>query len=184
MKCHNCGAEIEGAKFCPECGTSAPKAIPCPRCGFEHDKKFCPECGEATPVNMKCAKCGTEHNANFCPNCGTSAKQENAPTPPQPTAPIQQPQIVINNTNTNTNANVNTNTNTYSGPQIPPKSKMVALVLCILLGIYGAHNFYTGKIGMGILYLFTAGLFGIGWIVDIIRIITGSFRDKYGQLLV
>lgn len=64
------------------------------------------------------------------------------------------------------------------------KEKKVALLLCIFLGTIGVHYFYVGKIGMGILYLLTLGLFGIGWIVDIIRIATGSFRDKAGNELV
>lgn len=54
----------------------------------------------------------------------------------------------------------------------PPKERnpYVELVLCIFLGSMGIHRFYVGKIGTGILYLFTVGLFGIGWIVDIIMI--------------
>ena len=48
------------------------------------------------------------------------------------------------------------------------KDKKTALLLCIILGYFGAHKFYEGKIGMGILYLFTFGIFGIGWIADII----------------
>ena len=43
--------------------------------------------------------------------------------------------------------------------------------LCLFLGYFGAHKFYEGRIGMGILYLLTIGLFGIGWIVDIILIL-------------
>ena len=64
-------------------------------------------------------------------------------------------------------------------PGISRKSKTTALLLCIFLGGIGAHRFYVGKGGTGILYLFTAGLFGIGWIIDIIRIATGSFRDEF-----
>lgn len=48
------------------------------------------------------------------------------------------------------------------------KSQIVALLLCIFLGVLGIHRFYLGYTGMGILYLFTAGLFGIGWLIDII----------------
>ena len=48
------------------------------------------------------------------------------------------------------------------------KDKWVAVLLCLFLGGIGAHKFYEGKIGMGILYLFTVGLFGIGWLVDFI----------------
>ena len=60
------------------------------------------------------------------------------------------------------------------------KNKMVALILCILFGYFGAHQFYAGKSGMGILYFFTLGLFGIGWIVDIFLICKGSFKDAKG----
>ena len=68
--------------------------------------------------------------------------------------------------------------NVYSG-----KSQIIALILCLLFGALGVHYFYVGRIGMGLLYLFTGGLFGIGWIVDIIRIIAGIFRDKDGFYL-
>lgn len=64
-------------------------------------------------------------------------------------------------------------------PGVSKKSKTTALLLCIFLGEFGIHRFYVGKIGTGILYLLTAGLCGIGWIVDIIRIAVGSFRDEF-----
>jgi len=41
----------------------------------------------------------------------------------------------------------------------------------IFLGYLGAHRFYEGKVILGIIYLFTFGLFGIGWFIDIIRIL-------------
>lgn len=59
------------------------------------------------------------------------------------------------------------------------KDRTLMLVLA-LLGFFGAagiHRFLAGDIGMGILYLFTAGLCFIGTIVDIINI--GSFTLKY-----
>jgi TM2 domain-containing membrane protein YozV len=59
----------------------------------------------------------------------------------------------------------------------------VALVLCIVVGTLGIHRFYVGKIGTGILYLLTGGLFGIGWLVDVIMIAVGSFKDKAGNVL-
>lgn len=67
----------------------------------------------------------------------------------------------------------NTNVyNTYVYNTSPARriNKLVALLLCIFLGYFGIHKFYEGKVGMGILYLFTGGLFGIGWIVDIVLI--------------
>ena len=47
----------------------------------------------------------------------------------------------------------------------------MAFALCLCLGFVGAHKFYEGKAGMGILYLFTAGLCCIGWIVDLIALL-------------
>ncbi|NWK57426.1 TM2 domain-containing protein [Verrucomicrobiaceae bacterium N1E253] len=41
-----------------------------------------------------------------------------------------------------------------------------AWILQTFLGVFGAHRFYLGKIGTGILWFFTAGLFGIGYIYD------------------
>lgn len=63
------------------------------------------------------------------------------------------------------------------------KKKTTALLLCIFLGVFGAHNFYVGRLGRGFLFLFTGGLFFIGWIVDIIKICLGSFRDNVGAPL-
>lgn len=62
-------------------------------------------------------------------------------------------------------------------------SQKIAFVLCLFFGLLGAHRFYVNKIGTGILYFFTAGLFGIGWVVDLIRIFSGNFRDVYGFVL-
>lgn len=61
------------------------------------------------------------------------------------------------------------------------KNKKVALLLCIFGGYLGLHLFYTGKYAKGILYLFTAGLFYIGWWRDIYLIATNKF-DAYFDL--
>lgn len=63
------------------------------------------------------------------------------------------------------------------------KKKKTALMLCIFLGWAGVHQFYVDKWEKGFLYLFTVGLFMIGWFVDLIKILTGSFRDNVGAPL-
>jgi len=65
------------------------------------------------------------------------------------------------------------------------KDNNTALILCAIgiVGIAGLHYFYTGKIGKGILYLLTGGLFLIGTIIDLISIAGGKFRDCDGKLL-
>lgn len=61
------------------------------------------------------------------------------------------------------------------------KTKLSAGLLCFFLGEFGIHRFYVGKVGTGILWLFTAGLFGIGWLIDLIVIICGGFKDSNGM---
>lgn len=51
------------------------------------------------------------------------------------------------------------------------KDKWTAFFLCLFLGLFGAHKFYEGKGGMGILYFFTGGLCFIGIVVDLITIL-------------
>jgi len=50
------------------------------------------------------------------------------------------------------------------------RNKWVALLLCIFFCGLGIHRFYEGKVITGILYIFILGYFGIGWIIDIVRI--------------
>ena len=73
---------------------------------------------------------------------------------------------------------------------ISPRSRLVCLLLCIFVGWAGAHRFYVGKIGTGTLMLLTTGggiactiwpIGGIWVVIDLIFIISGSFRDKQGK---
>ena len=61
-----------------------------------------------------------------------------------------------------------------------PKSRLVDFILCWVVGVLGVHKFYEGKVGMGILYLFTGGLFGIGVLIDWFKILLGSAKDGQG----
>ena len=65
--------------------------------------------------------------------------------------------------------------------EFSPRSRLVALLFCVLLGVFGVHRFYVGKIGTGILMLVTIGGLGIWMLIDLILIAVGSFRDKEGR---
>jgi len=54
------------------------------------------------------------------------------------------------------------------------------LLLCAVGGYFGLHRFMVGRWKTGLLWLFTAGLFMIGWIVDLVVIAIGRFKDKDG----
>lgn len=45
----------------------------------------------------------------------------------------------------------------------------VDFIICLLFGVLGVHKFREKKTGVGLLYLFTGGLFGIGWLIDCIK---------------
>ncbi|MBO7663327.1 MAG: TM2 domain-containing protein [Clostridia bacterium] len=63
------------------------------------------------------------------------------------------------------------------------KSRGTALALCVIGGMFGLHQFYVGRIGKGVLYACTMGLFGFGWIGDILKILNRSFTDNVGNPL-
>ena len=113
----------------------------------EEKTKFCKHCGEKIP-----------EDAVICTKCGRQVEKIGSDN---------DRQIIINNSNSSVNSNIN-KVGGFGGRAI---NKWVAFVLCLLFGVLGAHKFYEGKIGMGVIYLLTGGLCGIGWIVDCILIL-------------
>ena len=167
MQCVKCGTVFDdGCKFCPECGTPQTQGI-CPNCQ-----------AQIVP------------GASFCSNCGSQlvARQRNAvqqhitESVCQPQYQPPQPTIIINNTNTNVNANRPDSVSRVDG-MTSERSRWLAFFLCLVFGGMGIHRFYVGKVGTGILWLLTCGMFGIGWFIDLLVILCGSFRDKYGLWL-
>ncbi len=106
--------------------------------------KFCRHCGAKIP-----------EDAVLCTACGRQVEELKSAA--------AQPSIIINNENTNVNQN-----HLGAAQTGRQRSKWAALALCFFLGFLGAHKFYEGKTGMGILYFFTLGLFGIGVLIDFI----------------
>ena len=60
---------------------------------------------------------------------------------------------------------------------IGERNIVTAYLLCICFGYFGAHRFYLGHTTMGLVYIFTVGLFGLGWLMDLI-ILPDLVRDR------
>lgn len=58
------------------------------------------------------------------------------------------------------------------------KDYKIEFFLCLFLGFFGVHKFYKKKIGIGILYFFTAGMICLGWIYDSIILFKLAFLNK------
>lgn len=111
--------------------------------------KFCRHCGGKIPAD-----------AVLCTLCGRQVEEIRRES--------VAPQVIINNTNENNNVNQNVNQVVAA---MHTRNKWTAFLLCFFLGYLGAHKFYEGKTGMGVLYLLTFGLVGIGWAIDCIALL-------------
>lgn len=58
------------------------------------------------------------------------------------------------------------------------KDYKIEFFLCLFLGFFGVHKFYKKKIGIGILYFFTAGMICLGWIYDSIILFKLAFLNE------
>lgn len=141
-------------KICKYCGGSiADVSVICPLCGCQvEEAQTQPQPQYQQPQYQQAPPQYQQPQYQQAPPQYQQPQYQQAP--PQ----YQQPPVIIQNTNTVVNAG-------------KERSKWVALLLCFFLGYLGAHKFYEGKTGMGILYLFTVGLFGIGTLIDFFSIL-------------
>ncbi len=106
-----------------------------------------------TSTMVYCSACGKQihESAPTCPGCG--APQQVA-RPAVATVPVVAP--------------------------VTDKRILPAALLCFVVGVFGAHRFYVGKIGTAVLMLVTIGGLGVWTLIDFILIVTGSFKDSNG----
>ncbi|WP_457032774.1 TM2 domain-containing protein [Kitasatospora sp. P5_F3] len=71
-----------------------------------------------------------------------------------------------------------------ASPELSDKSKIVAGVLQLFLGVFGVGRFYTGHTGMALAQLFTCGGLGFWSLIDgIIFLVSNDRTDAQGRKL-
>jgi len=115
---------------------------------------------------MACLNCGANPRMHqkYCHNCGR---------------PVGENAIVC------TSCGVSFGKTRVRQQGIDPEQKdwLTTLLLCVFLGAFGAHRFYTGHIGIGVIQLITFGGCGIWSLIDMILIANGSYLDANGKML-
>ena len=159
----------------------------CPSCGHRitSDAVFCPECGERTGFDQseyrkqpeeqreqqkengtRVGAAGAAYAYHTARSMASGAKNASSPAAPEQSGPTY---IQINVTE--------------AQPVSSNCKKWVTFFLCLFLGHFGVHRFYTRKYGTGILFLLFGGFLWLGVIVDLLRILFGGFKDADGRPL-
>ena len=141
--------------FCPKCGSNIPdEAVRCKHCGA-NTAPFASSSGNPQKMSF-CSNCGSQiaEEATACVHCGVSVRSRSS-LADQLTAPNGK------------------------------RSWTTTLLLCCCLffGFGGLHRFYTGHVLIGLIQLFTGGGCMIWQLIDLLCIITGSYRDAEGREL-
>lgn len=175
LVCERCGSQgiifQDGLYVCQFCGTKYEPEHP----GFtDRSTKHCVHCGELIDKEcIICPKCGKQvENLKVVQSFDSRFHSMND-NRSQPFGQYSYGQPnATNNQNGQWGEYNYGRSSTQPNPHGKPKEKSVALLLCIFFGYLGAHKFYEENTTMGLVYLFTCGLFGIGWIIDIFNLLS------------
>ena len=130
---------------------------------------------------MQCKSCGAPVTEAKCLYCGNKNPNYSAPDKVQSQETLDSLQTEAPATPIDSHANQyqvyqqdqqhEQNQQQEQDQKREQERAIVMFVLCFFFGIFGVHYFYDRRPGLGLLFLFTWGLFGIGWFVDSIRLL-------------
>ena len=199
--CISCNTECDNeTAVCPECGKDI-FSWKCANCGEIFDASFCPNCSvEAGNDGKECPECKKRYFGRSCPDCGYNEKAANANKVYTPTIKpaekdgdesAEKPkhdlsggnysakELLLADMALNRQAGMPLDFSSLM-PQVSKKKRTVALVLCLLFGWLGLHQFYVGNNKKGLIYLSTMGMFFIGAVKDFVDILNNDFYDEKG----
>lgn len=176
-------------RYCRNCGLVIPAdAHKCPFCDSVSGSNYCQKCGSGTTSSdTVCSVCSSP--LTIRPNIGYIPSQPPAPAQgydrqnsQQYAPPPRQGGRQYNGNNQQyNNGHMYGNGNMYGNSET--HDWLVALLLCIFLGYFGVHRFYTKNYVAGILQLFSGSGCGVWWLIDLILILTDSYTDGNGNHL-
>lgn len=126
---------------------------------------------------MFCSNCGKEltQNTNFCPNCGTKIIHKDVPAEQCKQALPEKTVVAPPATELPSAPSATSSEGT--------KSFVTTAILSMLPFPCGLHRFYTGRIWSGLIQCFTFGLYLIWSFIDVLRILSNSYKDADNKLL-
>ena len=145
---------------------------------------------------MFCSHCGNQHNdeAVFCSKCGTKVRGGAYQTrdPEAQADPDRVELFLMNNRHYFLGWQMRTIRRQLLGlserrfmmvTAVDLKDPTVSIFLSVFLGTIGVDRFFIGDIGMGLFKLFTLGLCGILYIIDLFRIMDRTKEINYEEVM-
>lgn len=145
---------------------------------------------------FKCKDCGSKSYEKIddhtykCLYCGNieevivdkkeEDKKQASEMVEQPTQQPVQP-VVIETKQSEEKTTDKKEKDTYK-PELNFTSVLIDFLICFFFGVFGVHKFKDGNFFMGIVYLFTIGLFGIGYFIDCLVRFVGLIKAFFGLL--
>ena len=166
MFCRNCGKEVsEVTEICMGCGAR-------PSIG----NSYCMACGaETNPLAELCIACGSR--LTISPKTAKSK-----PIEPKPVVAKTEETIAVGPEPVESKPVVPKTTVAPTADDISKRSRLATALLALFLGIYGAHQFYAGKVGAGMAMLILGILGALFYLRDTADAILHFFTGLIGPL--
>ena len=140
------------------------------------------ECQEGSSVTAACkSKRDNYKDQNDCKRYKSESTEEEQKTPP-----LVGYRSSLRRGGKIENQSTRSKTDSTSNDEITPSPKnwWITFFLCLVLGVFGIHRFYTGRIASGFFMFLTLGGVGVWIIVDLVLLILKKYTDSEGKYII